>query len=378
VAEELETAAADSLADLTGPPHQAAPEHGAACANCGTVLQGPFCHACGQDSDTHKRSIIHLAWEAVEGVFHVDGRLLRTLPDLFLRPGRLARDYMEGRVARHVPPFRTFLVALLLFIFAAEHATHEEIVREGEQRAALAAALATPQGRAREAGKALAEAARERDSDLAEAARDRAEDLKDPDANRANTEARYVKAVQRAGVDYAIELDKADRVAKGLPPETSAEAAAHAGVQLPKKRMHWWTAGLHKATANPEYYLTVMFTWGHRLAALLLPIVGLSLALVYRNKPRYFIHDHLLVAMNLLSFAFLANAVGLILPPPLMFYWLGLVAIWTPINLFQTLRGAYGSSIFGATLKTLIVWATSVFAFLALLIGLLVFTLTQL
>ena len=37
-------------------------------------------------------------------------------------------------------------------------------------------------------------------------------------------------------------------------------------------------------------------------------------------------------------------------------YWFGLVAIWTPINLFQTLRGAYGSSILGAILKTLIVW----------------------
>jgi hypothetical protein len=55
------------------------------------------------------------------------------------------------------------------------------------------------------------------------------------------------------------------------------------------------------------------------------------------------------------------------LPGVAMPYWFGLVAIWTPINLFQTLRGAYGSSILGAILKTLIVWWITVFWSLVLL-----------
>ena len=61
--------------------------------------------------------------ETIESLFHFDGRLRRTAPALFLRPGGLARDYMEGRIARHVPPFRTFLVALLLFVFCAAGGT---------------------------------------------------------------------------------------------------------------------------------------------------------------------------------------------------------------------------------------------------------------
>ena len=123
--------------------------------------------------------------------------------------------------------------------------------------------------------------------------------------------------------------------------------------------------------------MTVLFTWGHRLAILLLPIVGLSLAFVYRNKHRYYIYDHLLVAMDLLSFAFLTNAVGFVLPTPYALYWMGGIAVWTPINLFQTLRGGYGSSVIGAAIKTLVVWFTSVFAFALLLSGLLIFALTQ-
>ena len=100
-------------------------------------------------------------------------------------------------------------------------------------------------------------------------------------------------------------------------------------------RLGWFREGLHRAIANPEYYLTVMFTWGHRLAIVLLPILGLSLALVYRRRREIFLYDHLLVAMNLLSFAFLANAAALLLPHP----WSGRPWAWspygTPVNLFH-------------------------------------------
>ena len=366
---ELEAAVADSLRHLTGPRPEFHPPAGAACANCGAPLQGRYCHLCGQDADGHKRTILRLAWEGIEGLFHLDGRLRRTVPDLFLRPGRLARDYMENRIARHVPPFRTFLVALVIFIFAAEYAAHELEQAQARQHAREAALLTTPQGRAKVAADMRREAAKDRSDDLADAARDRSGDLKDPDEKPARVEAAYQRETSRIQARYAAAMTKADRVAAGLPAETPS-AARHKG--------NWFSEGARKASANPDYYWAVLFTWGHRAAILLLPIVGLTLAAVYRDKPQYYLYDHLLVAMNLLSFAFLANAVGLLLPPPLVFWWLGLVALWTPVNLFQTLRGAYGSTVAGAVLKTLTVWLTTVFAFGSLMIALLVFTLTQL
>jgi hypothetical protein len=74
----------------------------------------------------------------------------------------------------------------------------------------------------------------------------------------------------------------------------------------------------------------------------------------------------------------LTNALGLVLPIALWPWWFGFVALWTPINLFQTLRGAYGSSITGAVFKTLAVWLLSVLTFSGLVLGLLVFSLSQL
>ncbi|MDB5474755.1 MAG: Membrane protein involved in colicin uptake [Phenylobacterium sp.] len=343
------------------------------CANCAARLQGRWCHGCGQDSHGHKRAIGHLAWEAIEGLFHLDGRLATTLPALFVRPGKLARDYMEGRIARHVPPFRLFLVSLLVFILAAEWAAHRNTV-DNEQRAhARAVALATPQGRAAEAVRLRVAAAQARIESLQEAASDRADELQDADT-RAGAEAHYARNLARADVRYGQALAKADRVAQGLPEPPPKPAAAEAAVGAKA----WWKGAVKKAEQNPEYYWSILFAWGHRAAVLLLPIVGLTLALVYRGRRELFLYDHLLVAMDLMAFGFLANAPGFLLPMPWAGWWLGAVALWTPINLFQTLRGGYGSGVLGATVKTLVVWTVSVSAFGVLLLGLMVLALAQL
>ncbi len=302
--------------------------------------------------------------------------MLRTVPNLFFRPGRLARDYLEGRIVRHVPPLRTFLVALLVYILAAEYASHQSIVANQRASEAHAAALTTPQGRIAEAARIRREAAADRAADLRDAAKDRAEDMADPDANQARSQARLVKETLNIQGRYAAELAKADRVAAGLPAEPKAATTAVSAPRSPKKT-GWWKAGLHKATANPDAYMAVVFTWGQRAAILLLPIFSLSLALVYRRRRQYFIYDHMLVALDFLSFVFLVSAIGLLLPPGLMMYALGLAAIWIPINLFQTLRGAYASSLLGAALKTLFVWGVMVTAFGVLMVGVLIFSLAE-
>ena len=397
---ELEAAAADWLRDLVKRrprPHAAI---GSPCANCGVALQGPYCHACGQNSDDHKRSILHLFWEAVEGLFHVDGRLWRTMPALFFRPGRLAKDQIEGRAARHVPPFRTFLVSLLLFIFAAEHATHEMRLLAEHNTAAANARLATPQGRAAEAARLRAKAIEARDESRQEAIHDHERDLKqaDSEAERREAERDYQAALRATEKHYASHIARADQVAQGRPstpeiPGTTEKSRKELAEKIragdsappgPGKvqvktagNAKWLKRGIAKALENPDYYLTVTFGWAHRLAVLLLPIVGLSLAAVYFYRRKYFLYDHLLVAMQLLSFIFLTNAFGLVLPIAAWPFWFTLLAIWTPINLFQTLRGAYDSSIFGALVKTLVVWTTTFLAFTSLVVALLIFTLSQ-
>jgi hypothetical protein len=96
---------------------------GTACYNCGAVLQGPWCHACGQLGEDFHRSTLHLVWEMLEGMFHADGRLWHTLPRLLVYPGALTRDYLAGKRASQVPPLRIFFIVLLLVFFVGEAIT---------------------------------------------------------------------------------------------------------------------------------------------------------------------------------------------------------------------------------------------------------------
>ena len=346
---ELELFSLDGLGGWFGRnKHSFVPAPGQKCLNCDTGLAGRFCHQCGQDADTHHRTIGHLIFEAFEGLFHVDGRLWQTLPPLFFAPGRLARDLMDGRFARHVPPFRIFLVALLVFMFVAEHRTEQ--ARKEAQLHPVAEAI-SPQ-------------------DFL--------DDKDGDNNTLNITTAGGKSSYSSSVDARTGRRNTVRTIDILTMSES-DAKYLAGIlQNSHIKPQWLKDDLVKALADKERFFASMFTWGHRLALLLLPIIGLCLALLYggRKYKRFYLYDHVMVAMNLLSFAFFTNALRLMLPGSLDPLWAGLLAIWTLVNLFLTLRGAYGSSIPGAIVKALILWTMTGIAFLTLLVGVMFISLT--
>ncbi len=86
-----------------------------ACQNCGTPLAGPYCAQCGQRHDPRVHSLRHFAAEAAETLTHADSRLWRTLTNLLIRPGLLTREFIAGRRASHLPPFRLYVVVSLLY-----------------------------------------------------------------------------------------------------------------------------------------------------------------------------------------------------------------------------------------------------------------------
>ncbi|MEO0499793.1 MAG: DUF3667 domain-containing protein [Pseudomonadota bacterium] len=64
-----------------------------------------------------KRSVREVLHELVHGVLHLDGKFWRTLPMPVFRPGRLTRDYIEGKRARYVAPFGIFLFTIFAMYF---------------------------------------------------------------------------------------------------------------------------------------------------------------------------------------------------------------------------------------------------------------------
>ena len=96
-------------------PTQESPE----CLNCGTRLRGQYCGNCGQRSRSRLISLWELVTDAFGDLFELDSRLWQTLVPLVIRPGRLTYDYLQGRRARFMPPFRTYLVLSLVFFLVA-------------------------------------------------------------------------------------------------------------------------------------------------------------------------------------------------------------------------------------------------------------------
>ena len=89
------------------------------CLNCGAELGGQYCGQCGQRATSRFISLWELIRDAFGDLFELDSRLWRTLVPLLARPGRLTRDYLEGRRARYMPPFRMYLVLSLVFFVVA-------------------------------------------------------------------------------------------------------------------------------------------------------------------------------------------------------------------------------------------------------------------
>ena len=107
--------------------HDAISIENADCLNCGTRLTGQYCGHCGQRSATRLISIWQLLAEAFGDLFELDSRLWRTLIPLLIRPGQLTRDYLLGRRARYMPPFRMYLVLSLIFFVVAFFNPREEL-----------------------------------------------------------------------------------------------------------------------------------------------------------------------------------------------------------------------------------------------------------
>ena len=96
---------------------------GALCANCQAPLQGEYCHHCGQSVHSVLRPVHGLFEEFFETFLHIDGRILHTLPALFLKPGFLTLEYFSGRRVRYIAPFRLMFVLCLLAFFVLHLAT---------------------------------------------------------------------------------------------------------------------------------------------------------------------------------------------------------------------------------------------------------------
>jgi hypothetical protein len=102
------------------------------CLNCGTVLQGPFCHYCGQPDKNFLRFFPVLLRELLEDFLDFDSRFMRTMKPLLFKPGKLTRDYLDGRRFRYTPPLRLYIFSSIACFFVAALLAADFVRFDGE------------------------------------------------------------------------------------------------------------------------------------------------------------------------------------------------------------------------------------------------------
>jgi len=91
---------------------------GVKCLNCGHPLDisDKYCPNCSQANSTKKLTLKDFFDEFFSSLINYDSKLLTTLYALLLRPGRITKDYVNGKRVTYTNPFR-FLLSLAFLYF---------------------------------------------------------------------------------------------------------------------------------------------------------------------------------------------------------------------------------------------------------------------
>ncbi len=303
--------------------------HEAACLNCGTLLVGEHCHACGQRGHVH-RTLGAFFHDLLHGVFHFEGKIWTTLPLLAWQPGRLTRDYIEGKRASFVSPIALFLFCIFL-MFAVVSATgnlNPEFNNVSKRN------LATAQ---QETEDKLAAIGRERQLALAS---HRSTQMFDARIKDKQNDLAVIKTLRTRGLTEAA-LTSAPDLTSNLP---------------------WMEDAYRKAKQNPQLLLYMLknnaYKWSWALIPLSVPFVWL----LFPFSRRFRLYDHIVFVTYSLCFMSLLVILG----SGLAFVGAaavgGLLVFFPPFHRHLQLRGAYALGRWSA------LWRTAALMFAALLV----------
>ena len=302
--------------------------HETACLNCGTALVGPHCHGCGQAAHVH-RTLGAFFHDLLHGVFHFEGKVWRTLPLLAWRPGKLTREYVDGRRASYVSPIALFLFCVFL-MFAVFHATAGEDIPVGIDLGNLDGAVAAQK----------AELAKLKQSRRTRKAQGGDTDAVDEQIEEARVTLDTLRDLKSSGV------------------RTADEAETRTGLSVVDQ-------AVSSFKDNPALAAYKLQTYAYKYSWALIPISVPFLWLLFPFSRRFHLYDHTvfvtysLCFMTLLAIvAMLGGAVGA--------SWLGgLLFFLPPFHMYRQLREPYALRRWGALWRTwMLVW----FAGTALLI----------
>ncbi len=302
------------------------------CLNCGATLMGSHCHQCGQAAHVHRTLAVY-GHDLLHGVFHIEGKILRTLPMLAFKPGELTRRYIHGERAKFVSPLALFLFSVFL-MFAVFETVGGPIPSDKNGKNEFS----------------FSTVAKQSEDKLTILMRDRAKlaaerkDLTKIDAEIAD---------ERDGRDFFIQVQK---MVEGKPYKLKTDFGFDTGSAA-------LDDSISQAVRNPKLLLYKLQSSAYKFAWALMPLSLPFMWLMFAWRPQFKLYDHAVFVTYSITFVMLLLIVmafvgALGLKPT------ALTAL-VPVHFFSQLKGAYSLSWRSALWRTVALLCVSAFVLVA-------------
>jgi hypothetical protein len=301
--------------------------HPANCLNCGTAVQANFCSHCGQDTATHMPSAMEFLHEFVGHYVALENKLLKTLSLLLFKPGRLTRDYLEGKRVRYVLPLRLYLTLSVIFFATVKWQAHEFDASLNNHTVTVNQKQ-VDQKDVDEARAGL-EAAKQETGAAGATAVAAGEKVLDKLEKKAQQKREHAADGEHTTTVGFFDVDEKDR----------AWLAAHFGQHVADKAAHFNKLSSAEQLREFEHAL---FGYAPYAIFALMPVFALYLKILYLGSGRMY-GEHLLFALHTNAFAFLVLILLMLVPGWIPFSHAALW-LWLTFYLPTAMRKVYGKS----------------------------------
>ena len=337
-------------------------EHGhetGTCHNCTLPTIGPFCAVCGQERDTHRRSVFRLVSDLVEDIVSFDSRILRTAGALLFEPGEIPKAFREGRTVRYMPALRLYFFVSLAFFLILSMAGIAIVQFE---------VTATPAKLTRDASGNyfMPNPAYDKDDPdtkmfkpMIEVPKERAErpgglynfSTSEHFFSRIGAYRSKLTAAQRGQLmqDNSFNVQVMPLTKASREDKAKMEKAKKLGGTITKNIY----SGIDRLAGDPAALNGPLTVWIPRVLFLLLPLYALLLALFYwRQRKKFYFVDHLIFSLSVHTFLFVLLIVDVALAqflPDDPIVWLTVIALG--VYIFMSMKRFYEQGWFWTTVK---------------------------
>ncbi|MGB0176530.1 MAG: DUF3667 domain-containing protein [Owenweeksia sp.] len=320
------------------------------CPNCGQELKGEnFCPSCGQKNDARRLTAWHFITESLSSSIAFDGRFLNTLINLTRYPGKVPRNFIDGKRTRYMNPIRIYFLSSILLLFL--------IQVKNDSPSFLKLSDSNP------------EIISDDVPESADSLQTQTETEKDtlPDANKpmAFTFSRTpTDSSGQGNTSTAASFDRMREFHQDHPAMEVNEALDSLGIEAGFWNRFLYTQAAKSADFSTEdfnrYFLSKLF-W---VLFLFVPVLGLLLKLIYVRRSFYY-PEHLIFAFFNQAVFFLLFSIAIFTTPALLL----LFGVYLLIAMRKFYKQGWGKTIFKfIILNILLAPAFALFTILSMLV----------